>query len=85
MEYILFKNVRGATKLNLHLIQGINGFNEISDELATIIQYITTKNNYNFVVSSEPYESALTLDERVLNLDYIYNQVNDIYSGRCPD
>lgn len=76
-EYILFKNVRGATKLNLHLINGINGFNEISDELATIIQYITTKNNYNFVVSSEPYESALTLDERALNLDYIYNQVNN--------
>lgn len=76
-EYILFKNIRGATKLNLHLINGINGFNEISDELATIIQYITTKNNYNFVVSSEPYESALTLDERAFNLDYIYNQVNN--------
>ena len=76
-EYILFKNVRGATKLNLHLIQGINGFNEISDELATIIQYITTTNNYNFVVASEPYESALTLEEKALNLDYIYNQVNN--------
>lgn len=76
-EYILFKNVRGATKLNLHLINGINGFSEISDELATIIQYITTKNNYNFVIASEPYESALTLDERALNLDYIYNQVNN--------
>ena len=76
-EYILFKNVRGATKLNLHLIQGINGFNEISDEFATIIQYITTKNNYNFVVSNKPYDSALTLDERALNLDYIYNQVNN--------
>ena len=76
-EYILFKNVRGATKLNLHLINGINGFNEISDELATIIQYITTKNNYNWILSSEPYESAITLDVRALNLDYIYNQVNN--------
>lgn len=76
-EYILFKNVRGATKLNLHLIQGINGFAEISDELATIIQYITTENNYNWTLSSKPYESALTLDERALNLDYIYNQVNN--------
>ena len=75
-EYILFKNVRGATKLNLHLSKAINGFYEISDELATIIQYITTKNNYNWTLSNEPYESALTLDEKALNLDYIYNQVN---------
>lgn len=76
MKYILFKNVRGATKLNLHLSKEINSFAEISDELATLIQYITTKNNYNWILSSEPYESALTLDEKALNLDYIYNQVN---------
>ena len=75
MQYILFKNVRGATKLNLHLSKAINSFSEISDELATLIQYITTKNN-NWILSSEPFESALTLDERALNLDYIYNQVN---------
>ena len=77
MEYILFKNVRGATKLNLHLSKEINSFGEISDELATIIQYITTKNNYNWVISSEPYECALTLDDKALNLDYIYNRVNN--------
>lgn len=77
MEYILFKNVRGATKLNLHLSRTINSFAEITDEIATLIQYITTKNNYNWVLSSEPYESALTLEERVFNLDYIYNQVNN--------
>ena len=77
MEYLLFKNVRGATKLNLHLSKTVNSFAEISDELATIIQYITTKNNYNWTLSSEPYESALTLDERALNIDYIYNQVNN--------
>ena len=76
-EYILFKNVRGATKLNLHLSKAINSFAEISDELATIIQYITTENNYNWTLSSQPYESALTLDVKALNLDYIYNQVND--------
>ena len=76
MKYILFKNVRGATKLNLHLSKEINSFAEISDELATVIQYITTNNNYNWILSSAPYESALTLDEKALNLDYIYNQVN---------
>ena len=77
MEHILFKNVRGATKLNLHLSKAINSFAEISHELATIIQYITTKNNYNWILSSEPYESAITLDVKALNLDYIYNQVNN--------
>ena len=77
MNYILFKNVRGATKLNLHLSTEINGFSEISDELATIIQYITTENNYNWTLSSAPYDSALTLDVKALNLDYIYNQVNN--------
>lgn len=76
MDYILFKNVRGATKLNLHLSKAINSFSEISDELAMLIQYITTKNNYNWILSSEPYESAITLDVKALNLDYIYNQVN---------
>lgn len=76
MEYILFKNVRGATKLNLHLSKAINSFSEISDEVATLIQYITTNNNYNWILSSEPYESAITLDVKALNLDYIYNQVN---------
>lgn len=77
MQYILFKNVRGATKLNLHLSKAINSFSEISDELATIIQYITTTNNYNWVLSSEPCEFAITLDVKALNLDYIYNQVNN--------
>ena len=77
MQYILFKNVRGATKLNLHLSKAINGFAEISDELATIIQYITTENNYNWTLSNEPYDSALTLDVKALNLDYIYNRVNN--------
>ena len=77
MKYILFKNVRGATKLNLHLSKEINGFSEISDELATLIQYITTENNYNWTLSNEPYDSALTLDVKAFNLDYIYNQVNN--------
>ena len=76
MEYILFKNIRGSTKLNLHLSKAINSFSEISDELATIIQYIITKNNYNWTVSSEPCESAFTLEEKAINLDYIFSQVN---------
>ena len=76
MKYILFKNVRGATKLNLHLCEEINTYADISDEQATIIQYITTTNNYNWIISDKPFESALTLNEKAINLDYIYNQVN---------
>lgn len=75
--YILFKNVRGTTKLNLQLSKPLDGFADITDSQATIIQYFTTKNNYNFTLSSELDTSAMTLDEKSINLDYIYNQVNN--------
>ena len=53
--------------------------NNIGNKYSKIKQvvYITTKNNYNWILSSEPYESAITLDVKALNLDYIYNQVNN--------
>ena len=71
MNFIQFKNERGTTKLNLHLNKSVNNYAEISDELSKIIQYICIKNNYNWIVSKEPYMLALTLDEKVFNLDYI--------------
>lgn len=74
--YILFKNVRGTTKLNLQLTKPIDSFADITDSQATIIQYFTTKNNYNFTLSSELDTVAMTLDEKSINLDYVYNQVN---------
>lgn len=74
--YILFKNVRGTTKLNLQLTKPLESFADITDSQATIIQYFTTKNNYNFTLSSELDTSAMTLDEKSINLDYVYNQVN---------
>ena len=77
MNFIQFKNVRGTTKLNLHLNKSVYGFSEISDDVSIIIQYICLKNNYNWLVSKEPYELALTLEESAFNLDYIYNQVNN--------
>lgn len=70
--YILFKNVRGTTKLNLQLSKPLDSFADITDSQATIIQYFTTKNNYNFTLSSELDTSAMTLDEKSINLDYIY-------------
>lgn len=74
--YILFKNIRGTTKLNLQLSKPLDSLADLTDSQATIIQYITTKNNYNWTISNEPCECALTLDVKAFNLDYIYNYVN---------
>lgn len=75
--YILFKNIRGTTKLNLQLSKPLNSLADLSDSQATIIQYITNKNNYNFTLSSELDTVAITLDEKSINLDYIFSQVNN--------
>lgn len=75
-KYILFKNIRGTTKLNLQLSKGLDSLADLSDSQATIIQYITNKNNYNFTLSSELDTVAITLDEKSINLDYIFSQVN---------
>lgn len=75
-NYILFKNVRGTTKLNLQLSKPLDSLADISDSQATIIQYITNKNNYNFTLSSEIDTVAITLDENAINIDYVFNQVN---------
>lgn len=74
--YILFKNVRGTTKLNLQLSRPLNSFADLTDRQSTIIQYITSKNNYNFILSNELDTIAMTLDEKSFNIDYIFNQVN---------
>lgn len=75
-NYILFKNVRGTTKLNLQLSKPLTSLADISDSQATIIQYITNKNNYNFILSNELDTIAMTLDEKTINIDYVFNQVN---------
>ena len=75
--YILFKNTRGTTKLNLQLSKPLDSLADLSDSQATIIQYITNKNNYNFTLSNELDTVAITLDEKSINLDYIFSQVNE--------
>lgn len=75
-NYILFKNIRGTTKLNLQLSKPLISLADISDSQSTIIQYITNKNNYNFTLSEELDTIAMTLDEKSINLDYVFNQVN---------
>ena len=75
-NYILFKNIRGTTKLNLELSKPLDSLADLSDSQATIIQYITNKNNYNFNLSNELDTIAITLDEKSIDIDYIFNQVN---------
>ena len=74
--YILFKNIWGTTKLNLKLSKPLNGLADLSMGQATIIQYITNKNHYNFTLSNELDTVAITLDENAINIDYAFNQVN---------
>lgn len=74
--YILFKNIRGTTKLNLQLTKPLDSLADITDSQATIIQYITCKNDYNFTLSNELDTVAITLDEKSINIDYVFNQVN---------
>ena len=74
-KYILFKNKRGTTKLNLELSGGLNSLAEISINLAMIIQYIAKKNDFNFSVSEKPDTIAMILDEKVINLSYISDNI----------
>lgn len=76
-NYILFKNIRGTTKLNLQLSKPLDSLADLSDSQATIIQYITNKNiKYSFTLSNELDTAAITLDEKSINIDYVFNQVN---------
>ena len=75
-KYILFKNKRGTTKLNLELSAGLNSLAEISINLAMIIQYIANKNDFNFTVSEKPDTIAMILDEKSINLSYISDNIN---------
>ena len=75
-KYILFKNKRGTTKLNLQLSEGLNSLAEITNNLAMIIQYMSNKNDFNFTVSEKPDTIALILDEKSINLNYISDNIN---------
>lgn len=74
--FILFKNIRGTTKLNLQLSKPLDSLADLSDSQATIIQYITNKNHYNFTLSNKLDTVAITLDENSINIDFIFSQVN---------
>lgn len=76
-NFILFKNVRGTTKLNLQLTKGLESLADLTDEQATIINYMTNKNNYNFTLSNELDLNAITIDEKSINLEYCKEIINN--------
>ena len=76
-NFILFKNMRGTTKLNLQLSNSIDSLADLSDEQATIINYMTNKNNYNFTLSDELDLNVITIDEKSINLEYCKDVINN--------
>ena len=76
-NFILFKNMRGTTKLNLQLSKGLDSLADLTDEQATIINYMTIKNNYNFTLSSELDLNAITIDEKSINLGYCKDVIHN--------
>ena len=70
-KYILFKNARGTTKLNLQLTKPLNSLADLTDRQAKIINYVTKVNKYNFTLASELDTNAITLDEiSLINLEH---------------
>ena len=70
--------MRGTTKLNLQLSNGLDSLADLTDEQATIINYMTNKNNYNFTLSSELDLNAITIDEKSINLEYCKEVINKL-------
>ena len=75
-KFILFKNVRGTTKLNLKLLNSLDSLADLTDEQAIIINYMTNTNNYNFVLSRELDLNAITIDEKSINIKYCEEVIN---------
>lgn len=69
-NFILFKNTRGTTKLNLQLNKSLDSLADLTDEQAIIINYMAIKNNYNFILSSELDSNSITIDEKSINFEY---------------
>ena len=75
-SYILFKNIRGTTKLNLKLSKPLDSLVDLSDSQANIIYYMTQTNDFNFTLSKEPDRTSLTLNEMCFNFTFLSDYFN---------
>ena len=69
-DFILFKNSRGTTKLNLQLNKSLDSLADLTEGHSIIINYMAIKNNYNFILSSKLDLNSITIDEKSINLEY---------------
>ena len=69
-DFILFKNSKGTTKLNLQLNESLDSLADLTKEQVIIINYMAIQNNYNFILSSELDLKAVTINEKSINLEY---------------
>ena len=77
---ILFKNVRGTTKLNVVLEKNIDSIADISINVANIINYLTRENGYNFTLSNTIDTTSAILNETSFNSEFLeeYNKTSYI-------
>lgn len=75
--FILFKNSKGTTKLNLQLNKSLDSLADLTEEQVIIINYMIIKNNYNFTLSSELDLKTITIDEKSINLEYCKEVINN--------
>ena len=76
-NFILFKNIRGSTKLCLRLSKAIDGLSDLTDEQAFIINYVTNLNNYNFALSSKADSNSVMIDEKSIRIEYCREAINN--------
>lgn len=76
-NFILFKNIRGSTKLCLRLSKAIDSLADLTDEQAFIINYVTNLNNYNFTLSSKLDSNAVMIDEKSIYIEYCKEAINN--------
>ena len=60
---LLFKNTRGTTKLNVVLEKNIDSLADLSNNVATIINYLTREHGYNLTLPDTIAPSSATLNE----------------------
>lgn len=71
-KFIVFKNSKGACKLNVELKKGVDSLADLSNAVANIIHYVCDKNNYNFNIATNVDDNhAATIDESVFDKAFL--------------
>lgn len=75
-NYIIFKNIKGTSKMNVKLNAPVSSLAELNDRQATIIQYCMITNDwFNFVISNESAPNCITLNESAFDVGYMKDYI----------